>query len=96
MFKENLIDIQPNELLTKRYEKVTPSLKTSLTKKYNECFKTSMIKRKRKDNKEANVKYDEDGEIIDDINQSAEEEDKQEEEEVLIKETKKTTKKSKK
>ena len=49
MFKENLIEIQSNESLIKRYEKVTPSLKTSLTKKYNECFKTSMIKRKRKD-----------------------------------------------
>ena len=96
MFKENLIEIQSNESLIKRYEKVTPSLKTSLTKKYNECFKTSMIKRKRKDNKEVKVKFDEVGDIIDALDQSGEEEEQEDDDEVIIKEAKKTTKKTKK
>ena len=91
LFKENLLELQPNESLIKRYEKVTPSLKASLTKKYNECFKTSMIKKKKKGGKEEVVKYDEDGEIIEEVDNS-EEESKQEEDEVVLKETKKSKK----
>lgn len=86
LFKENLVELQPNESLTKKYEKVTPSLKTSLTKKYNECFKTTAIKRKKnKEEKEAVVKYNEDGDIIDE-EIPEEEEEKEEEDEVVVKE----------
>jgi hypothetical protein len=50
MFKENLFDLQPNETLLKKYEKLNAGIKTMLTKKLNEEFKTSIVKKKKKGN----------------------------------------------
>lgn len=48
LFKENLFDLQPNESILKKYEKLHSGIKSYLTKKLNEEFKTSIVKKKRK------------------------------------------------
>jgi hypothetical protein len=48
IFKENLFDLNTNELMLKKYEKLNPTIKSWLTKKLNEEFKTSIIKKKIK------------------------------------------------
>jgi replication factor C subunit 1 len=49
LFKENLFELVNQKLLAK-YEKMNSTIKTHLTKKLNEEYKTSLIKKKKKDN----------------------------------------------
>jgi hypothetical protein len=48
LFKENLFDLQPNESILKKYEKLNAGIKSLLTKKLNDEFKTSIVKKKKK------------------------------------------------
>jgi len=50
VFKENLFDLQPNENILKKYEKLNAGIKSLLTKKLNDEFKTSIVRRKKKGN----------------------------------------------
>jgi hypothetical protein len=92
-FKENIIDLQSKESIIKRFEKLAPAIKASLTRKLNERNKTSVAHKRKKEKGSAigdtgNVKYDEEGNIRDVF---ADNEEDEEEDEVSIK-TKKTTK----
>jgi replication factor C subunit 1 len=51
LFKENLFDLQTNDSITQKYEKLNPSIKSLLTKKLNEEFKTSIVAKKNKSKK---------------------------------------------
>lgn len=53
--------------MIKKYEKLNTAIKTALTKKYNSTNKTSIKKKKIKIKGEAIVRYDEDGNIEEEI-----------------------------
>ena len=65
MFKENLFDIQSknNQNL---YNKINTSVKTTLTKKLNEKFKTSLKHNKTRTIMMPKIKVDKDGNLLDD------------------------------
>ena len=65
LFKENLYDLQSKENQT-LYNKINTSLKTNLTKKLNERFKTSLKQHKTRTIMMPQIKVDKDGNIIDD------------------------------
>lgn len=48
LFKENLFDLQTNDTMIKKYEKLHATIKSLLTRKLNEEFKTSVVKKKKK------------------------------------------------
>ncbi len=109
LFKENLFDLQYNESITHKYEKLNPSIKSLLTKKLNEEFKTSIVNKKKKGkdynfilaDTEKSQKFDQEGNIIEEDSDGDEEGNESGVEEnskinVKSKETKKTTKKTKK
>jgi hypothetical protein len=48
LFKDNIIDIQTKQSIITRYEKLTPSLKTALTRRLNEENKSAIVKKKKK------------------------------------------------
>ena len=50
LFKENLFDLQPNEQIIKKYTGLNSGIKSLLTKKLNEEFKTSITKKKKNGN----------------------------------------------
>jgi DNA polymerase III delta prime subunit len=50
LFKENLFDLQTNDTMLKKYEKLHATIKSLLTRKLNEEFKTSIVKKKKKGN----------------------------------------------
>jgi hypothetical protein len=78
MFKEHILDLQSKESITKRFEKLTPSLKGSLTRKLNERNKTSVAHKRKKENASTEadkVKYDEEGNIREVFADNEEEED---------------------
>lgn len=64
--KENILDVQPNESILKKFEKINSQVRASLTKRYNETFKTSLIHKKKKAPKDPqdNIKYDDQGNVI--------------------------------
>ena len=68
-FKENVLDLQPNEVIVKKYEKLNPTIKSAFTKAYNENFKATFVRKKKKEETEPeeNLKYDADGNIIEEI-----------------------------
>ena len=66
LFKENLYDIQSKEFQT-MYNKINTSLKTSLTKKLNERFKTSLKQHKTRTLMMPEIKIDKEGNIIEDF-----------------------------
>ena len=61
------MDLQGKEIMIKKYEKINTAVKTALTKKYNSTNKTSIKKRKMKVHGDPIVKYDEDGNVIEEI-----------------------------
>jgi hypothetical protein len=65
--KENVMDLQQNKSLQSTFENIAPQIKAYFTKKYNEAFRTSITKRKRKDIGESKVKYDEEGNFIEEM-----------------------------
>ena len=66
LFKENLYDLQSKENQD-LYNKVNTSIKTSLTKKLNERFKTSLKQHKSKTIMMPKIKVDKDGNVLDDF-----------------------------
>jgi len=66
LFKENLYDLQTKENQD-LYNKVNTSIKTSLTKKLNERFKTSLKQHKSKTIMMPKIKVDKDGNLLDDF-----------------------------
>jgi hypothetical protein len=46
LFKENILDIQPSISILNKWEKTATSLKSQLTKKLNEQYKTNLKKKK--------------------------------------------------
>ena len=73
-FKENVIDLQGKDKMVQKFEKINTAIKTALTKKYNSSNKTSIKRKKMKIKGEAQVTYDEDGNIIEEILSSEDEE----------------------
>jgi replication factor C subunit 1 len=65
MFKENLYDIQSKENQAV-YNKINTSIKTALTKKLNERFKTSLKQHKTRTIMMPEIKVDKDGNLLDD------------------------------
>ena len=65
LFKENLYDLQTKENQD-LYNKVNTSIKTSLTKKLNERFKTSLKQHKSRTIMMPKIKVDKDGNLLDD------------------------------
>ena len=66
LFKENLYDLQTKENQD-LYNKINTSIKTSLTKKLNERFKTSLKQHKSKTIMMPKIKVDKDGNLLDDF-----------------------------
>ena len=65
LFKENLYDLQSKENQTV-YNKINNSIKTTLTKKLNERFKTSLKQQKTRTIMMPEIKVDKDGNILED------------------------------
>ena len=65
LFKENIFDLQSKENQN-AYNKINTSLKTTLTKKVNERFKTSLKQNKTRTIMMPEIKVDKDGNILDD------------------------------
>jgi len=66
-FKENIIDLQTKDSFVKKYEKLNTKIKSAFTKKYNSVNKTSIKKKKTKINGDIQLKYDNDGNVIEEI-----------------------------
>jgi len=66
-FKENIMDLQTKESILKKYEKLNTGIKSAFTKKYNAVNKTSIKRKKTKMPGEIQVKYDSDGNVIEEI-----------------------------
>ena len=73
LFKENLYDLQSKENQT-TYNKINTSIKTALTKKLNERFKTSLKPHKARTIMMPEIKVDRDGNLLDDFDDVDEEE----------------------
>jgi hypothetical protein len=80
MVKDNLYDLAP-EKMKEEFDKISPTLKSAFTRLYNKTFQSSIIRKKStlkkgKDSFEiSNIKYDQDGNIIDEDNNINENED---------------------
>jgi hypothetical protein len=107
LFKENLFDLQPNEILLKKYEKLNPGIKSYLTKKLNEEFKTSIVRKKKKGKFKLNInlgddenspKFDQEGNILEEgaLEDEDEEAESEVEQNAVSKISKNDTKKTKK
>ena len=68
LFKENLLDFQSKENQN-IYNKINNSIKTSLTKKLNERFKTSVKPHKTRTIMMPQIKVDKDGNLLDDYDE---------------------------
>ena len=96
MFKENLIDIQSKENQN-TYNKMNNSIKTSLTKKLNERFKTSVKPHKTKTIMYPKIKVDKDGNLLDDEDEDdVDEEEADDQSSSIFEPVKKTNKKKNK
>ena len=60
------MDLQPDNRIISKYENITPQIKAFFTKKYNEACKTSIVRRKKKEIGDSGVKYDDEGNVIED------------------------------
>jgi len=69
------MDLQGKDTIIKKYEKINTAIKTALTKKYNSINKTSIKRKKIKLKGDPIIKYDEDGNILEEI--LSEEEDEE-------------------
>ena len=95
LFKENLYNLQSKEFQT-IYSKVNTSLKTSLTKKLNERFKTSLKQHKTRTIMMPEIKIDKEGNIIEDFDlDDVDEEDADDQSSSFFEPIKKTNKKKK-
>lgn len=89
-FKEHVMDLQPSEKLLAKFNNVSQPLRTALTRRYNETFKTSLTKRKRKDGADTSkVRYDDEGNVIEEMDGEEDEEDEEEPVEIKTKKGKK-------
>ena len=68
LFKENLLDLQSKENQN-TYNKINNSIKTSMTKKLNERFKTSVKPHKTRTIMMPQIKVDKDGNLLDDYDE---------------------------
>lgn len=59
--------MQTKESIIKKYEKLNTGLKSAFTRKYNTINKTSIKRQKTKMPAEAQVRYDEEGNVIEEI-----------------------------
>jgi replication factor C subunit 1 len=67
-FKENVTHLQPNEKILSKFEKIAPTIRAALTRKYNEAFKTSLVRKKKKETaEESKTIYDNEGNVIEEI-----------------------------
>lgn len=66
-FKENIMDLQTNEKIIHKYEKLNTGIKSAFTRKYNLINKTSIKRKKTKMPGEIQLKYDAEGNIIEEI-----------------------------
>ncbi len=69
------MDLQGKETIIKKYEKINTAIKTALTKKYNSTNKTSIKRRKIKIKGDPIIKYDEDGNVVEEILSEEEDDD---------------------
>jgi len=76
-FKENIVDLQPGDKILTKYEKISPQIKAYFTKKYNEAFKTSIVRKKKKDSEDDKVRYDAEGNIIEEMSNDNPEDDEE-------------------
>jgi replication factor C subunit 1 len=95
-FKENVLDLHPNIKKVEKFNKINSQVRANLTRRYNEAFKTSIVRKKRKEKSESSVKYDEEGNIIDEVEEEGESEKEEENSTIKIKAKKSKTTKNKK
>ena len=95
LFKENLFNLQTKENQT-IYSKINTSIKTSLTKKLNEKFRTSLKPQKTRTLLMPQVKVDKEGNIIDDYNSDDVDEEEADDSSSFFEPIKKTNKKKNK
>ena len=96
MFRENLLDIQSKENQN-MYSKINNSIKTTLTKKLNERFKTSVKQHKNRTIMMPQIKVDKDGNLLDDYDEDdVDEEEADDQSSSIFEPIKKTNKKKNK
>ena len=96
MFKENLVDLQSKENQN-TYNKINNSIKTTLTKKLNEKFKTSVKQHKTRTIMMPQIKVDKDGNLYDDYDEDdVDEEEADDQSSSIFEPIKKTNKKKNK
>ena len=96
MFKESLLDLQSKENQN-MYSKINNSIKTSLTKKLNERFKTSVKQHKTRTIMMPQIKVDKDGNLLDDYDEDdVDEEEADDQSSSIFEPIKKTNKKKNK
>ena len=96
MFKENLLDLQTKEHQN-MYSKINNSIKTTLTKKLNDRFKTSVKQHKSRTIMMPQIKVDKDGNLLDDYDEDdVDEEEADDQSSSIFEPIKKTNKKKNK
>ena len=95
MFKENLLDIQSKENQN-IYNKINNSVKTALTKKLNERFKTSLKQHKPRTIMMPQIKVDKDGNLLDEEEDDVDEEEADDDSSSIFEPIKKVNKKKNK
>ena len=96
MFKESLLDLQSKENQN-MYSKINNSIKTTLTKKLNERFKTSVKQHKTRTIMMPQIKVDKDGNLLDDYDEDdVDEEEADDQSSSIFEPIKKTNKKKNK
>ena len=96
MFKESLLDLQSKENQN-MYSKINNSIKTTLTKKLNERFKTSVKQHKTRTIMMPQIKVDKDGYLLDDYDEDdVDEEEADDQSSSIFEPIKKTNKKKNK
>ena len=95
LFKENLYNLQSKENQN-LYNKINSSIKTTLTKKLNERFKTSLKQHKTRTIMMPNIKVDKEGNVLDDYEyDDVDEEEADDQSSSFFEPIKKTNKKKK-
>ena len=96
MFKENLYDLQSKENQA-IFNKINTSIKTALTKKLNEKFKTSLKQHKTRTIMMPEIKFDKDGNLLEDVDyDDVDEEEADDQSSSIFEPIKKTNKKKEK
>ncbi len=95
VFKENIIELAASSIVS-RYEKLHPSVKGALTRRLNERSKNSLKRTKNKSvgaGETSNARYDEEGNVREELEEPEEVEESEEVVSVKTKKTKSTKKK---